>query len=144
MSDQLLPDWELQGVDEQRMKMLALLLRDPNPIHYDAEAVRALGLGDRPVNQGPANLAYILTMVRNAFPGYLLGRVHARFLGSVYAGDDVIAGGRVRAASRAAPGDAVTCDVWLQRRGHGRVVEGTVTLHRCSDTAAPSDEGANR
>lgn len=136
MNDHLLPGWELQGVDEQRMKMLALVLRDPNPIHYDAEAVRALGLGERPVNQGPANLAYILTMLRQAFPEHTLDRIHARFLGSVYAGDHVIAGGQVRTTSGTASGETVTCEVWLERRGHGRVVQGTATL-RCPVLCAP-------
>jgi acyl dehydratase len=93
------------------MKMLALLLRDPNPIHWDPEATRRLGLGDNPVNQGPSNLAYVLNMLRQAFPGHAVARVETRFLGSVYAGDHVVAGGRV--TDRHAR--EVTCEVWLNR-----------------------------
>ncbi|TQC42599.1 hypothetical protein EEB14_47995 [Rhodococcus sp. WS4] len=42
------------------MKPMALLLRDPNPIHWDAGALRALGLDERPINQGPLNVSYTL------------------------------------------------------------------------------------
>ena len=50
-------------VSAEKMKLMAALLHDPNPIHLDAEAVRGLGMGDRVVNQGPANQAYLVNML---------------------------------------------------------------------------------
>jgi 3-hydroxybutyryl-CoA dehydratase len=38
-----LPAWKLDRVDPGKMKTLALLLADPNPIHLDAAAARRLG-----------------------------------------------------------------------------------------------------
>lgn len=35
------------------MKVIAALMDEPNPIHWDDRAVEALGLGNRQVNQGP-------------------------------------------------------------------------------------------
>jgi acyl dehydratase len=52
--------WRLDSVDSERMREFAVLLADPNPIHLEPEAVRARGLGDRVVNQGPANFGYVL------------------------------------------------------------------------------------
>src|SRR4051794_14208592 len=39
--------WKLQRVDAARMKILALLLADPNPVHLDPAAARRLGIADR-------------------------------------------------------------------------------------------------
>ena len=50
-------------VEAAPMKPMALLLRDPNPIHLDPAAVARIGLGDRVINQGPLNAAYIWEML---------------------------------------------------------------------------------
>ena len=63
VAGETLPPLVVESVDAEKMKLMAALLRDPNPIHIDAASVRALGLGDRPVNQGPTNLSYLLEMV---------------------------------------------------------------------------------
>ena len=57
-----LPAWKLDRVDPGHMKVLALLLADPNPIHLDAAAARRLGVADRPVNQGPSTMALAANM----------------------------------------------------------------------------------
>ena len=44
-------EWRLEHVDAARMKILALLLDDPNPVHLDADAARRLNVADREVNQ---------------------------------------------------------------------------------------------
>ncbi len=69
-------------------------LRDDNPIHRDPATSAALGFGPRTVNPGPTNLAYVLNMIAQAFPGDHPCRLEARFLGNVLAGDDVAVSGR--------------------------------------------------
>ncbi|MDL5157396.1 MaoC/PaaZ C-terminal domain-containing protein [Actinomycetospora termitidis] len=76
-------------VRAEEMKLLALLLRDPNPIHLDADAAAALGFGPAVVNQGPANLAYALTHLVRSRPGERLVAFDARFHATVVAGDVV-------------------------------------------------------
>ena len=71
------------------MKLLALLLRDPNPIHLDPDAAAALGFGRACVNQGPANLAYALSHLVGSRPGERLVAFDARFHATVLAGDVV-------------------------------------------------------
>lgn len=98
-------------VRADEMKLLALLLRDPNPIHLDPDAAAAVGLGRACVNQGPANLAYALTHVTARHPGAALTAFDARFRATVVAGDVVtpVAGDDGRFALRHADGrDAVT------------------------------------
>jgi acyl dehydratase len=91
-----LPTLVIDAVDPEKMKLMAALLHDPNPIHFDAEAVRALGLGDRVINQGPSTLSYVLTMVMCWAGGPAAVRdVQMRFLGNVFGGDRVECHGAV-------------------------------------------------
>jgi acyl dehydratase len=119
-----LPEWTVDPVDAEKMKTMAALLADPNPIHWDVEAVRALGMGDRPVNQGPSNMAYVANMLAAWSGGHQhLRTLRVRFLANVFGGDRVVAGGRVIAVEPADGGTLATCEVWL-RRGDDTVMAG--------------------
>lgn len=85
------PSWKLDDVSASEMVFWADLLDDPNPIHSDPEAARRLGFGNRTVNPGPVNLAYVLNLVAQEHGGKTPSRITARFLGNVMAGDDVTA-----------------------------------------------------
>lgn len=112
------------------MKTMAAILGDPNPIHWDFRAVSALGMGDRPVNQGPLNMGYIQTMLarwaggRDRFVDF-----QVRFLGNVLAGDTVRAGGSVTAL-REDPvhGLVADCAVHLDVEGGSRALDGAATV----------------
>jgi acyl dehydratase len=124
-----IPTWTVAGVDAEKMKTMAALLRDPNTIHFDPEAVRALGLGDRVVNQGPTNLAYVMNMLGSWTGDFsCLRRLDVRFQGKVVAGDHVTAGGRVTAVRLGENGPEATCEVWLDVAGGGRALAGTAVV----------------
>ena len=40
-----IPEWIMPEVSAERMRTMAALLRDPNPLHWDRDAVEALPLG---------------------------------------------------------------------------------------------------
>jgi hypothetical protein len=105
----------IESVSAEHMKTLAVVLDDPNPIHLT---------GDRPVNQGPANLAWVLDMLREALPGAQVVDIKARFLANVLARDRVIAAGRIDAVEDG----RATCSVWLDVDGGARAVEGTAAV----------------
>lgn len=117
-----LPVLRIESISAEKMRQLAAVLRDPNPIHLDPAAVAKLGLGDRVINQGPANLAYIINMLRAAFTNSRLLQLDARFLSNVFAGDAVEAGGRVTSLTHAADGTRVACETWLNVDGLGPAV----------------------
>lgn len=125
-----LPALDIDRVDIAKMKTMAALLRDPNPIHWDPESTRALGMGDRTVNQGPINLAYVMNMLI-AWVGNdptRLRAINLRFMANVFDGDRVRAGGRV-AALRDHDGERLAdCEVWLDVIGGARVLAGTATV----------------
>jgi len=124
----LLPVWRIDSVDPANMRELAGVLRDPNPIHLDAAAVQRLGLGDRVINQGPANLAYIVNMLSAALPGAVLLQLDARFLANVLGADAVEAGGRVVSVEADAAGTRIGCEIWLNVADRGAAVAGGAML----------------
>lgn len=124
-----LPRRIIESVSAEKMKTMAALLGDPNTIHWDVADVRRLGLGDRPVNQGPNNMGYVIDMLTGWSGGPSnFRRLKVRFLGSVFAGDRLVAGGRVTGVRPGASGQLVDCDVWLARNGSEAVLAGTATV----------------
>jgi 3-hydroxybutyryl-CoA dehydratase len=120
--------WVMDPVDPEAMRGLARLLDDPNPIHLDAQAAAALGLSDRQVNQGPANCAYVINMLRDAFPDAELRAMRFRFKSPVHAGDRVVAAGRITERERRGGVLTLLCETWLDVSGGGRALVGTATI----------------
>ncbi|MDE0654698.1 MAG: MaoC family dehydratase [bacterium] len=124
-----LPQRIIESVDAEKMKTMAALLGDPNTIHWDVDDVRRLGLGDRPVNQGPNNMGYVIDMLADWAGGPAnFRRVKVRFLGNVFAEDRLVAGGKVTGVRPGSGGRLVDCDVWLARNGTEAVLAGTATV----------------
>lgn len=82
--------WRLPEVDVGRMKVLALLLADPNPIHFDGSAAHRSGIADVPVNQGPSTIAMIYNLFAASHPGRRVRKLSVRLLGSVLGGQEVV------------------------------------------------------
>lgn len=124
-----IPPFVVREVSGEHIRMLALLLRDPNPIHFDVAAVAAAGMGDREVNQGGATMAYLYDMlIRWAGSRGRIRAMRCRFRASVLAGDTVVAGGVVTAV-RGHPGAReADCDVWADVEGGARAVSGSATV----------------
>lgn len=130
--------FRVDGVDPARMKTMAALLRDPNPIHFDPAVVRSLGLGEHPVNQGPLNVGYVVNalLVWAGGDPAALRRLQVRFTGNVFAGDRLTAGGEVVALEEIGGTTVATCEVWLDRD------DGTRLLHGQADVALPPEGAA--
>ena len=124
-----LPQRVIESVSAEKIKTMAALMGDPNTIHFDVDDVRRLGLGDRPVNQGPNNMGYVIDMLTDWAGGPAnFRRLKVRFGGNVFAGDRLVAGGKVTAVRPSAEGQLVDCDVWLARDGTQAVLAGTATV----------------
>lgn len=124
------PPLVVDPVPVEQMKTVAALLNDSNPIHWDVDAVKALGMGDRPVNQGPNNLAYVINMLV-AWAGGDNGavkRIQCRFLGNVFGGETVTARGVVTGIREEGGARLADLDVWLERSAEDRVLAGTATV----------------
>jgi 3-hydroxybutyryl-CoA dehydratase len=119
-----LPPFVIESVSPEAMKQWAIFLADPNPIHLDVEVVKAKGLGDKVINQGPANVAYMMNMLMAAFPGCRIESMDSRFLDNVYGEDKVIASGKITAIED----NKISCEFTLDVEGRGTVNSGTATV----------------
>ena len=89
-----LKDWQFL-VPQESMNTWAVILDDPNPIHLDASAVKQVGLGDKTINQGPANIAYVLNMIEENFPNSQILKMNNKMTDSVLEGDLVTVSGQI-------------------------------------------------
>jgi 3-hydroxybutyryl-CoA dehydratase len=113
-----LPEWTLDEVDAEKMKVLALLLADPNPLHFDPAVAPRLGIAERPVNQGPSTIAMLANLVRAAYPQGRLVRLQVQLRGSVVAGQSVRANGRVvRRDVQDESSERLRCELTLEAEG---------------------------
>lgn len=122
-----IPLWRMPLVDEQRMKTMAAILRDPYPVHWDREANKAAGLGDQVINQGPLNLSYIANMLMAWQGPTCVRRLTVAFGARVIDGDDVTARGTVTDITEVDGEQRATCEIWLDRDGE-KVVTGTAVV----------------
>jgi acyl dehydratase len=125
-----IPEWVMESVSPERMRTMAAILRDPNPLHWDRDAVAALplGLGRRTINQGPLGLSYMINMLHAWAGPECLRRIVMRFPQVVLDGERVVARGRITAL-RAQNGERLAeCDIWLQHDERGVLLEGTATV----------------
>lgn len=124
---QQLEPFVIESVDPARMKTMAAILRDPNPIHFDTAVTRALGLGEKPVNQGPINLTWMIEAVlRFVGSPHAVRSVKIRFLGNVFSGERFECTGTVSSVDR----DAGTAQLELSATADGRPVLGGEALVR--------------
>lgn len=125
-----IPEWVMEEVSAERMRTMAAILRDPNPLHWDRDAVAALpfDLGRRTINQGPLGLGYMVNMLHAwAGPG-CIRRIVMRFPQVVLDGERVVAGGVVTALRTEDGQQLADCDIWLREARRGILLEGSATV----------------
>ncbi|CCW17365.1 MaoC-like dehydratase [Sphingobium indicum BiD32] len=121
---QTLPSFVIDKINPEAMKQWAIFLADPNPIHLDVAAVRAKGLGDRVINQGPINVAYMMNALLQAFPGARIESMTSRFLDNVYGGEKIIASARIDAVGEG----RISCSVTLESVDRGAVCSANAVI----------------
>jgi acyl dehydratase len=123
-----IPDWVMESVRPERMRTMAAILRDPNPVHWDRDAVAALGFGRRTINQGPLGLSYMINMLHAwAGPGSIR-RLVMTFPLPVLDGDRIVARGVVTGVREEGVTRLADCDIWLEREGSEPPLKGTATV----------------
>ena len=82
-------------VKQEYLVTWSQVLNDPNPIHLDNKKVEELGLGNKCINQGPANISYILNCISSNFPEYQLIKINNKLNGNVFSDDRVSVEGQI-------------------------------------------------
>lgn len=128
-----LPVYDVPSVSAEKMKTMAALLSDPTPIHWDVATLQALGMGDRPVNQGPLTMGYAMNAL-TAWAGgpERLRRLRVRFLGTVLAGAHLRVRATVTAVREGGGARLADCDVVVEVVDEGPepapVISGSATV----------------
>ena len=125
-----IPQWVMPSVSPERMRTMAAILRDPNPLHWDRNAVDALplGLGKRTINQGPLGLSYMINMLHAWAGPNCLRRIVMRFPQVVLDGEHVIARGTISALREEDSVPLADCNIWLEHEDRGVLLEGTASV----------------
>lgn len=125
-----IPEWVMDSVSPERMRTMAAILRDPNPLHWDRDAVAALplGLGRRTINQGPLGLSYMINMLHAWAGPDCLRRIVMRFPQVVLDGERVVARGEITALRGEGGETLAECNIWLHHEERGVLLEGTATV----------------
>lgn len=129
-----IPEWLMESVCPARMRTMAAILRDPNPVHWDREAVNAmtLGLGKRTINQGPLGLSYMINMLHAWTGPESIRRIVMTFPQVVLDNDRVVARGTITSLYEKDGLSLADCDIWLEKEGAGALLKGTATV--CLET----------
>lgn len=121
--------YDIPSVSAEKMKTMAALLNDPTAIHWDVATLQALGMGDRPINQGPLNMGYVMNAVTDWAGGPdRLRRLRVRFLGNVLADHHLRVRATVTALREEDGARLADCDVVLEVVDGDAVVSGTATV----------------
>ena len=125
-----IPEWVMASVSPARMRTMAAILRDPNPLHWDREAVAALplGLGKRTINQGPLGLGYMVNMLHAWAGPDCIRRIVMHFPQVVLDEECVVARGEITALRQVQDELLADCRIWLQHRERGILLEGSATV----------------
>jgi acyl dehydratase len=125
-----IPEWVMASVSPERMCTMAAILRDPNPIHWDRDAVESLplDLGRRTINQGPLGLSYMVNMLHAWAGPECLRRLVMRFPQVVLDGERVVSRGEITALREVDGEKLVDCNVRLEHVERGVLLEGSATI----------------
>jgi acyl dehydratase len=124
-----IPEWVMERVSPARMRTMAAILRDPNPLHWDRKVVARLGLGERTINQGPLGVSYMVNMLHAWAGENCIRRIVVRFPNPVILDEDrIVACGAVAALCESDGVRLAECNVWLERDGEAGLIEGTATV----------------
>ena len=123
-----IPPWVMPRVLPERMRTMAAILRDPNPVHWDPSVVEKLGFGHHTINQGPLGLSYMVNMLHDWAGPASLRRLYMRFPLVILDGDHITARGRVTNRREADGKQLADCDIWLDREGTEPPLLGRATV----------------
>lgn len=123
-----IPDWIMESVSPEKMKTMAALLRDPNPVHWDKDSVDAIGFGQNTINQGPLGLSYMINMLHAWVGPENIRRVVMTFPKIVFDEDRIIAKGTVKNVRVENSETLADCDIWLHRGDNDSPLVGTATV----------------
>lgn len=122
-----IPPFEIT-IQKESLALWAGILHDPNPIHLDAVLVQAKGWGTAEINQGPANLAYVINALTQAFPDGAIESLDVQFLGNTFAGETVTASATIIDREERPDARRFVCEIQLVAGERSKVLGGRAVV----------------
>ncbi len=132
-----IPEWVMRDVRPERMRTMAAILRDPNPVHWDTSAVEALGFGKHTINQGPLGLSYMINMLHVWQGPGCIRRIVMTFPQVVLDHDRATAKGEVQALRQENNETLADCRIYLEVEGRGIALEGSAVVAVTDKSSSP-------
>lgn len=113
------------SVDQATIARYAAMSGDYNPIHLDAEFASKTPFG-RVIAHGSLSLNLVCEAIEDTFGPFDVSALvlDVRFKAPVFAGDVVVAGGRLIEATKS----EIIYDVWVRNQDEAEIIVGTATL----------------
>lgn len=127
VGDQI-PEWVMERVQIERMRTMAAILRDPNPVHWDVTSELPARFGGRTINQGPLGLSYMINMLHEWTGPTSVRHINVRFPKAVLMDDFITARGQVTAVREEGGETLVDLDMWLEREPGDKPLVGEATV----------------
>ena len=123
-----IPEWDMPSVTRERMRTMAAILRDPNPVHWDPRSTERWGFKDKTINQGPLGLSYMVNMLHDWAGPTSIKRFVMTFPKAVLSEDHVIARGKVTGLREENGTTIAECDIWLHNDERGTLLKGSAEV----------------
>ncbi len=123
-----IPEWDMPSVTRERMRTMAAILRDPNPVHWDPRSTERWGFKDKTINQGPLGLSYMVNMLHDWAGPTSIKRFIMTFPKAVLSEDHVIARGKVTGLREEDGTTIAECDIWLHNDERGTLLKGSAEV----------------
>ena len=110
-------------------RMSRPLMTGHNPIHYDPAFARNAGL-PAPIATGVMSSAFLSEMLTTAFGVDWIrsGSIDVKFIRPIYAGDSVMARGRITGKSATSTGVRIALEIWCETQRGEPVTVGTADV----------------
>jgi acyl dehydratase len=123
-----IPEWDMPSVKRERMRTMAAILRDPNPVHWDDTSTGRYGFEGKTINQGPLGLSYMVNMLHDWAGTTSIRRFIMTFPQAVLSEDHVIARGKVTGLRTEGDETIAECDIWLHNDERGTLLKGSAEV----------------
>ncbi|KAF0118293.1 MAG: MaoC domain-containing protein dehydratase [bacterium] len=114
-------------VDRNKIIQMAILLKDPNPIHLDRVYAKERGLPDV-IQQGPFNMASLYRVLTEWLHSPSdIKKIHMRLANNVFPGDRLTNRGLVKQKYVKDEQNYIVCEIWQENHNGVKTITGEAT-----------------
>ncbi|MFA4911289.1 MAG: MaoC/PaaZ C-terminal domain-containing protein [Desulfobacteria bacterium] len=123
-----IPPLAIGPVDRNKIIQMAILLKDPNPIHLDRVYAKERNLPDI-IQQGPFNMASLYRVLTEWLHSPSdINKIHMRLANNVFPGDRLTNRGMVKQKYVKDEQNYIVCEIWQENQNGVKTITGEATV----------------